>query len=146
MASAAAQKMAPTVPMLRRFAPHKSQVRLMHQRRRLQRLARFFLGHLGGGQLAELLIDEGQELLRCLRFALFDPRQDQSHVALRTGGCHRFSQGRLFANTVMLWIIRDHGVSPLPQGRPAWRGARVATASDADPVTVNVPQPLGGSG
>ena len=39
---------------------HQPDVRLMHQRRGLQGLARFLLGHLGGGQFPQFLVDERQ--------------------------------------------------------------------------------------
>ena len=88
MASAAAAKKCPaSIPVLGLLGIHQPDVRLMHQRRGLQRLARLLLGHLGGGQLPQFLVDQRQELLGRLRFALFDPRQDQSHVARSTGWC-----------------------------------------------------------
>jgi hypothetical protein len=85
----------------------------MHQGRRLQRLVRPLLGHLGSGQLPQFLINERQELLRRLRFALFDAGQDQRHVARRTLRCHVVG---FVTSTVTLRIVGDHDVSPLPEG------------------------------
>ena len=42
---------------------------LMHQRRGLKRLAGFLIGHADNGQLAQLLIDQRQQLIRGLRIA-----------------------------------------------------------------------------
>jgi hypothetical protein len=48
----------------------------MDQGRGLQGLARLFLGQLLSRELAQLLIDEGQKLLRRARIALLDGKQD----------------------------------------------------------------------
>jgi phosphoribosylaminoimidazole carboxylase (NCAIR synthetase) len=48
----------------------------------LQGLAGRFVGHLGGGQLAQILIDERQQLLGGLRVALLDPVEDKCDFAV----------------------------------------------------------------
>src|SRR5215471_12087146 len=47
----------------------------------LEGLASRFVGHPGGCQFAQLLIDERQEFVRGLRIASLDSRQDMSDVA-----------------------------------------------------------------
>ena len=61
------------------------QVRLMDQGRGVERLARLLLGQLLGRQLAQLVVDQGQELLGGLRVALLDGRQDAGYVVHRRG-------------------------------------------------------------
>jgi len=53
----------------------------MHQRRRLQRLPGFLLSEFLGRQLAQLIIDQRQELLGGVWVALFDRAQDRCDVA-----------------------------------------------------------------
>ena len=48
----------------------------MNQRGGLKRLAGLLLSHLLGGQLAQLVIDQRQELLGGVRVALLDGGQD----------------------------------------------------------------------
>ncbi len=48
------------VPPGGRVTPDQSDVRLVDQRSRLQGLARFLLGHPGDGELAQLVVDEGE--------------------------------------------------------------------------------------
>lgn len=57
--------------MLSLLHSYQPEVRFMDQGRALERLARFFLG-----QLAKLIVDEWQELLRGVRIALLHGGQD----------------------------------------------------------------------
>ena len=86
MASAAAAKKWPRLfqcwALLR---IHQPEVGLVDQRRGLERLAGLLLGHLCGGQLAQLVVDQRQELLGGVRVALLDGGQDARHLAHRTG-------------------------------------------------------------
>ena len=52
------------------------QVRLMDQGRGVECLARLLAGQPLGGQLAQLIVDQGQELLGDLRVAGVDGRED----------------------------------------------------------------------
>src|SRR5262245_53115944 len=52
----------------------------MHQSRRLQRLPRLLVRELRGGQLSQLFIHQRQELLRRLRIALLNLRQNVGSV------------------------------------------------------------------
>ena len=52
----------------------------MDQGRGLERLARLLLGQPLGRQLAQLVVDQRQELLGRLRVALLDGREDAGHV------------------------------------------------------------------
>ena len=68
IASAAAAKKWPRLFQLLAVSPSdQPQVRLMHQRRRLQRLPRLLLGQLRRRQLPQLVIHQRQELLGGLR-------------------------------------------------------------------------------
>jgi hypothetical protein len=53
----------------------------MHQRGRLQGLAGLFLGQFLGGALAQLVVDQRQQLLRGRGIALFDGGQDTRDLA-----------------------------------------------------------------
>jgi hypothetical protein len=57
----------------------QSQPRLMHQCGRLERL-RTFIRHLCGGELAQFLVNEGQELLRCSPVAAHGSVQDPRKI------------------------------------------------------------------
>ena len=71
MASAAAAKKWPRLFQCRAWpAPDQPQVGLVDQGRRLQRLAGLLLGHPRGRQLAQLVVDQRQELLGGVRVAL----------------------------------------------------------------------------
>jgi hypothetical protein len=61
--------MAAAIPVHGFFVVCKSQIRFMHQRRRLQRLARLLLRHPLRRQLAQLVIYERQELSGRVRIA-----------------------------------------------------------------------------
>ncbi len=51
---------------------HQPHIRLVHERRRLERLARFLLGHLGRRQFPQLVVDQRQKLLGGRGVALLD--------------------------------------------------------------------------
>src|SRR5262245_27750418 len=70
-------------PGSRALIPYQSQIRLVHQRRGLERLSRLLVRQLRGGQLPQFVIDERQELLGGLRIAGVDLREDACHVAHR---------------------------------------------------------------
>ena len=60
------KEMASTFPLLWLTGPNQTQVSLMHQGGRLKRMARSFVGHPVRRKLAQLLINERQQLLSCL--------------------------------------------------------------------------------
>src|SRR5439155_22390231 len=62
------------------LAVQQAQIVLVHQSRRLQGLPRSFLGQFLRCQLAQLLINEGQELAGGVGVALLDGRQDASDL------------------------------------------------------------------
>ena len=82
MASAAAAKKWPRLfqcwALLR---VHQPQVRLVDQGRGLERLARLLLGQPLRGQLAQLVVDQRQQLLGGVRVALLDGGQDAGDLA-----------------------------------------------------------------
>ncbi len=63
-------------PVLGRLPAQQSQIRLMHQGGCLQGLAGPFVGQLLGGEPAQLVVYERQQLLRSVRVAVFDRGQD----------------------------------------------------------------------
>ena len=71
-----AEEMSPAVPMLHFRDIHQPHVRLVNQRRGLQRLPGLLLSHLERRQTAQFVIDEWQELLGRLGVASHDPGQD----------------------------------------------------------------------
>ena len=64
-----------------RQASDQAQVGLMHQGGGLERLARLLLGQLLRRQAAQLVVDQGQQLLRGGRVVLLDGAQDVGDVA-----------------------------------------------------------------
>ena len=53
----------------------------MHQRSRLRRVPGLFVGQPNGRELAQLVVDQRQQLLRGVRVALLDGRQDTGNLA-----------------------------------------------------------------
>ena len=81
MASAAAAKKWPRLFQgCGLVAVHQPQIGLVDQGRGLERLAGLLLGQLLGGQLAQLVVDQRQELLGGVRVALLDGGQDARDV------------------------------------------------------------------
>src|SRR5262249_55572400 len=77
------EEMPPAVPLLRPLLIDETQVRLVNQRRRLECLSRLLLRQPRRRQLAQLVIDQRQQLLRRRRVALLDGRQNPRHVTHR---------------------------------------------------------------
>ena len=75
------EEMPSTVPVLDVLRTEQTKVRLMNQGRRLECLARIFLGQPGRRQLPQLFIDQGQELCGRERVALLDGGQDACDIA-----------------------------------------------------------------
>src|SRR5438132_12880349 len=73
----------PGMPLLTLRALNESNVGFVDQRRRLERLARLFLGQLLRRQLAQLIVDERQELLSAVGVALLDGGQDAGNIIHR---------------------------------------------------------------
>jgi hypothetical protein len=67
-------------PLLRRTPAHQPQVRLMHQGRRLEGLTGLLLGQLGRRQLAQLVVDQRQELLGGVWVAVLDGIQQVADI------------------------------------------------------------------
>jgi hypothetical protein len=74
------EEVAAALPGPLRAPADQPQVGLLHQRRGLERLAGLLLGELPGRELAQLVVDQGQELLGRLAVALLDRREDAGHV------------------------------------------------------------------
>ena len=84
MASAAAAKKWPR--LFQSWAVRaldQPQVRLVDEGRRLERLPRLLLRQPLGGQFAQLVVDQRQQLLGGLRVALLDRREDSRDVVHR---------------------------------------------------------------
>src|SRR4051794_27062111 len=94
------------------------QVRLMDQGRGVERLARLLVRQPLGGQLAQLIVDQGQELLGDLRVAGLDGREDAGDVvhgrrSPGTGSPRPWPSastrhpGRLAVRPEMRWLPQD---------------------------------------
>src|SRR5262245_21567938 len=70
------KKMPAPVPLLTVLGAHEPQIGLVHEGRRLQRLAGFFLGEACRGQLPQFFVNEWQKLLRSRRLSLLDGTED----------------------------------------------------------------------
>src|SRR5262249_48185683 len=77
------------VPVPGLLPARQPQVRLVHQRGRLQGLAGLFVGQFLGRELAQLVVDQRQELLRGRGVALLDGAQDTRDVAHEHKGNRR---------------------------------------------------------
>jgi hypothetical protein len=70
------KEVATAVPVLGFLDVHKPDVRLVHQRRRLQGLSRLLVDELGRSQFAKLVVHEGQQFHGRRRIAGFNLGQD----------------------------------------------------------------------
>ena len=77
------------VSQLSLFRVNEPNIRFMHERRGLQRLVRFLLGHLGSGQLPQLFINQRQQLLGGRRIAGFNLAENACDVAHGPGSPQR---------------------------------------------------------
>ena len=75
------EEVAPAVPACSAARVHQPQVGLVDQGRGLEGLPGLLAGQPLGGQLAQLVVDQRQELLGRLGVALLDRREDAGHVA-----------------------------------------------------------------
>jgi hypothetical protein len=78
------EEVAPAVERLRRVGPDEPQVRLVDERRGLERLPRRLARQPCRGEPAELLVDQRQERPGGPGVALLDGREDARHVAHRS--------------------------------------------------------------
>ena len=67
-------------PRFKTNIANQTQVRLVHQRRRLQRLPRILLSHHRRGKFTQLIINQRQKLLTGFPVALFDGGENPCHV------------------------------------------------------------------
>jgi hypothetical protein len=74
------KEVAAAVPRMVCRCIDKSQVGFMHKCRRLERLSRFFLCQPLRREFAEFVVNERQQLLGSVRFALFDGGQDAGDI------------------------------------------------------------------
>jgi hypothetical protein len=81
--SGCSEEVAAAVPPPGLVHVHQAEVGFVDQGRRLQRLARLFLGQLLGSQLALLLVDQGQEFPGGGRVAILDGGQDAGKLIHR---------------------------------------------------------------
>ncbi len=77
------KEMAPTVPALNFGRVDQPEIRVVDQGGGLERLPGLLLRQPEGGQLAQLVVDQRQELLGGARVALLDRRQDAGNIAQR---------------------------------------------------------------
>ena len=71
------------VPLRLGIFADEPEIGLVHQIGRLEGLPRGLASEPLGGQLAQFLVDQGQELLGCLQVALLDRREDLRDVVHR---------------------------------------------------------------
>ena len=91
------EEVAAAVPLLGLFRVHQAQVGFVDEGGCLQGLAGLFLGQALGGQLAQLVVHEGQELLRGVGIALLDGGQDAGHFVHRAHQEDQESQPKVLA-------------------------------------------------
>src|SRR5262249_31956700 len=93
------KEMSSAIPVLSLFAAYQPQVHLVHQRRRLKRLARGLLPQLFGSQSTQRVVHQRQQLLGCARVTLLDGRQDLRHFVHVVCPTSVWSRTRLFVRT-----------------------------------------------
>ena len=108
------EEVPPAVPVLRLLHVHQPQVGVVDQGRRLQRLARRFLRKALGGQLAQLVVDQRQQLLGRAGVAGLDGGQDLGHLA----------HGRFLAGEAPESAAREGGPAANRSGRADTDGTR----------------------
>jgi hypothetical protein len=96
------EEMAAAVPVLGLLDIHQPEVGFVDQGRGLERLPGLLLGEFLRRELAQLLIDQGQELLRGVRIATLNGGQDLRNLAHRrpTLKDSKESSSLTFVNTV----------------------------------------------
>ena len=120
------------------LAAHQPQVGLVDQGRRLERLARLLLRQPLGGQLAQLVVDERQELLGGGRVAVLDRGQDPGdvgHAAEHTPGPGR----RATENTSLARLVLGASVRH-PEGGFAPPGDETGATLRRQPTPVSTPR------
>jgi hypothetical protein len=75
------KEMAAAVPVLGGIWPNQSQISIVDQGGRLQRLAGLLMTQPLDGQLSQLVIDQRQQLFSRLRITLFNRAQDSRDIA-----------------------------------------------------------------
>lgn len=105
----------------------------MNQGRGLQGLARLLVRKFGGGELAEFVINEWQQLLRGARIARLNVREDLSDVAHVCGPCvDAFPPHAIMAaekrdscplEAHQLQVLLSPGNPEATQAAPVWRPA-----------------------
>ena len=100
------KEMPAAIPVLTLFTAHEPQIDLVHQRRRLERLARRLLRHLLGGQSPQRIVDQRQQLLRRVRIALLDGGQDLRDFV--HGICPNRLRHREFHPKLAAVLLPDH--------------------------------------
>jgi hypothetical protein len=86
---------ASAVPVLSLLDVHQPDVGLVHQRRRLERLVRFLLGHLLRSQFPQFVIHQRQQLLCGHGVAHFDLAEDACDVARGPARLRETARGSL---------------------------------------------------
>src|SRR5262249_8051547 len=72
------EEMSAIAPVRSLPCANQAQIRLVDQRRCLERLARFFVSQLLRGELAQLVVHQGEQFLGGVRVAVFDGGEDAS--------------------------------------------------------------------
>src|SRR5262249_44947843 len=109
------EKVPPPVPVFRLAAADQSQIRLVHERGRLQRVPPALGREPGRGKLAQLLVNQRQQLGRGPRVAPLDRIQHARHVRHA-----RRIPAQSFANKNLTTVVSLFSVS-WPSATPALR-------------------------
>src|SRR5262245_25968038 len=99
--------MPPAAPVLHLLRIHETQVGLMDQGCRLERLPGLLLGQLLRREAAQLIVDQRQQLIGSVRVALLDGRQDagdlaHSRIARETSGSNAAPSTK--HHTAVAWL------------------------------------------
>ena len=85
------EEMPAAIPLPGSVRVDESEIRLVHERRGLERLARLLTSQILGRQPAELVVDQGQQLTGGARIAAFDGRQYACDFAHRAPAPYEIS-------------------------------------------------------
>src|SRR5262249_18249770 len=120
------EEMAPPVPALSLFAADQSDISLMDEGGRLERLAGLLAGQTGGGELSQFVVDEWQQVGRGLRGAGLDGGHDLRDLGHAPRMPWSSSAAKELTAVVIASTVARAGADQAPgPGRaredPAWR-------------------------
>ena len=95
------------------FARDQPKIGLMDQRCGLEGLAGRLLGHFHSGDAAELIVNQWDELIRCVRIAVVHGVKELGDVGHGGKLCKRIALAKIEAQAILMWFLASLGCPPL---------------------------------